>query len=464
MNKRLGNFLKTIQNWIVASIGLVGSVVGFVQLLQGNTGLVSIILLAVGIAVLLLSCAYIYFKQVTIGQELDIPIQRPAYSKKSRRIALAGLFLVPILVTLGFGVKQYRLNRPADKIIVLVANFKRLHSEEYYAVTEILIEHLRKVTKKQDDVVIKPLNETISVQEGSDLARIKGREHKASIVVWGWYTKTAKKAPITVHFEILQGLHHLSLQQEQQSVVEELESLEFQDQLSRQISDFLMLAVGIIRYEPKDFSQAENYLKAAIEETNSIPALNFLLHLYQITAMNHLQNEDRETARSFLEKAKRLIDNSSFENLNSRTVTLIGYVYKSLGQVYTDSDPSLSERYWKEAENIFEEILASEPNNSGALNGMGNVLHHQKRFQEALEMHERALKADPNYAYAAHDAAIVCEALMRQDLSKQKMWRVKAIEFWQRAVELGEDNPSLFPPKHLSRIRTRIAYLSGENS
>lgn len=120
---------------------------------------------------------------------------------------------------------------------------------------------------------------------------------------------------------------------------------------------------------------------------------------------------------------------------------LLGYLYKSLGQVYKKQDLNLSEQYWQRVGEIFEMVLTREPENAGALNGLGNVLYHNGNFTVALEKHQAALKLTPNYTAAANDAALVCEALMKQEPEKVDIWRHQAIDYWELALELSIKDP-----------------------
>lgn len=227
------------------------------------------------------------------------------------------------------------------------------------------------------------------------------------------------------------------------------------------ISSKTFYNLGLVAFNQRDFVQAENYLKASLkEDENEISAFNLLLQLYQSAAMNHLQDREIEAAELSLKKAAQLMDNAP-PGINLRTVTLMGYIYKSLGQVYEKSDPQVSEKYWEEAGKIFNQALVSNEKDPGALNGIGNVLTHEGRLLEALEKHVRALEVAPNYTAAANDAAIVCEMLMRQDPSRKEEWKTKGIEFWELAVELSKNDPQ-FPSEYASQISNRISWLRGQ--
>jgi hypothetical protein len=106
---------------------------------------------------------------------------------------------------------------PATHTIILIANFDSPETKNY-GVTDIIIDRLREATRKYPDIKIQALRESIDATQGSNFARTKGREHKAGIVLWGWYRKTTEKALITVHFEVLKPPSPLQLRQEKESL------------------------------------------------------------------------------------------------------------------------------------------------------------------------------------------------------------------------------------------------------
>lgn len=219
---------------------------------------------------------------------------------------------------------------------------------------------------------------------------------------------------------------------------------------------------ALIAFNQRDFVRSEKYLKAALQvDKDNISAFNLLLQLYQSAVMNHLMDRELQAAELALKKATELT-NSLPPNADLKTLVLIGYVYKSLGQIYEGRDPSMSETNWREAGRVFEKVLGIEHENPDALNGMGNVLHHKGRLEEALGKHEAALAIAPNYTAAANDAALVCEGLMSQDASRAEIWKDKAKEYWERVIELSRDDPQL-PPDYASRVRNHLQSLLSEN-
>ena len=217
--------------------------------------------------------------------------------------------------------------------------------------------------------------------------------------------------------------------------------------------------LGLVAFNQRDFAEAEKNLKYALQlDNNNLKAFNLLLQLYQSTAMMHLDRGDIQQAETYLREAERLISDFPTEG-NLQTVTLLGYLYKSLGQVYEKEDPTLSEQYWERAGDIFTMVLTRKPENAGALNGLGNVLAHNGNFRAALEKYQAALKLNDEYTAAANDAALACEALMKQELEKVDIWRKQAIYYWELALELSSKDPQFNDPNYQNKVRRIIQSL-----
>jgi len=216
--------------------------------------------------------------------------------------------------------------------------------------------------------------------------------------------------------------------------------------------------LGLLAFNQRDPIEAEKNLKYALElDPTYTDAFNLLLQLYQSQAMNRLQGGDYESARQYLEEAQRLVAETDIDG-DIRTVTLLGYAHKSFGQVYERSDRAAAERHWDEAGRIFERALARAPDDPNILNGIGNVLHHRGEFSKALANHEAALATAPNYTAAANDAAIVCEALMKQDPEQAATWKDKACNYWQQALALSVHDPQ-FNDSYRAQIRAHSSAL-----
>ena len=116
-------------------------------------------------------------------------------------------------------------------------------------------------------------------------------------------------------------------------------------------------------------------------------------------------------------KAIRLIDDNlsgiaealkSFPE-DANLYSLAGYGAKN---VYASSKgillPDKRKEYLVKARMNFERALRLDPKNPGAVNGMGNVLFYERRFDEASEHYEKAIQlAGGKYPEAEHDLNLV---------------------------------------------------------
>ncbi len=229
-----------------------------------------------------------------------------------------------------------------------------------------------------------------------------------------------------------------------------------------------LYSLSLIAFNQRNFADAEINLEYALKlNSEHKESYNLLLQLYQTQAMHFLQKGNYEDAEARLKKAEHLFEYFP-EGIDGRTVALIGYVYKSLGQVYSSSDIDRARQYWSQAEKVFKSALALNEHDASALNGLGNIYYFQNRYQEAFALHKDALSRAPNYTAAANDAALTSEALMCKALSTEKnkdadMWREEAILFWEKAILLSSKDPQ-FEPEYASWIIRRVNELKRGNT
>jgi hypothetical protein len=99
--------------------------------------------------------------------------------------ALVGMIAFPILTLSGFAVANYIEQRPSNKTIILIADFQG--PDQRFAVTQVIINRMKRAVSEFPEVQIKPLGEVIKEGADSETVRKIGAEHKASIVVLGFY-------------------------------------------------------------------------------------------------------------------------------------------------------------------------------------------------------------------------------------------------------------------------------------
>jgi hypothetical protein len=119
-----------------------------------------------------------------------------------------------------------------------------------------------------------------------------------------------------------------------------------------------------------------------------------------IDKLSKEQYDALDVMRSDMPKAIRLVD----ENLAGIAQALKSFpdeadLYALAGfgakNVYASSkgvlSPEVRKQYLVKARMSFEQALRIDPKNAGAVNGMGNVLFYEGRFDDALRQHQEAL-------------------------------------------------------------------------
>ncbi len=215
--------------------------------------------------------------------------------------------------------------------------------------------------------------------------------------------------------------------------------------------------LGLLAFNQRDPTEAEINLKYALElDPDHTDAFNLLLQLYQSEAMKRLQRGEYDQVEEYMQEAQRLVADSAIEG-DLRTMTLLGAVYKTLGQVYERrGKQAVAEQYWKQAGEIFTQLHARAPEDPSILVGLGNFLDHQREFHAALGRYEAALDAAPKYTAAANDAAIACMKLMQQDSEQMAQWQEKACAYWQKAISLSKHDPQ-FDDNYRAVARRQMA-------
>jgi len=250
-------------SWLTIVASFTITAVGGFKLIRGELEPLTAILLAVGFVSLLSICLYIWFKRSRIDGSEDRLVKH--YSKKTRRLALLGLFAVTLLMALSSGGWYHWHNLQKHQVVVLVADFKSLQSEDR-GVEEEVIRQLEEALAEYDDVKVQALNEEITAQEGSKVARARGEKHHADIVLWGWYEETDSHAKVTVKFEVLEELLLLSAQIKPLiQPIAKLESFEIQAQLSQEMSYLTLFTIGLVRLDAEDYDGAIARFTKALE-------------------------------------------------------------------------------------------------------------------------------------------------------------------------------------------------------
>ncbi|MDY7079091.1 MAG: tetratricopeptide repeat protein [Chloroflexota bacterium] len=379
------DLIKKVPGWITGAIALVTALVGFIQLCQGNTGLVTVVLLVTGLSGGILLCAYVAFGRTPPLVEGGAGVwQYPNW----RPWALVGLIVIPLLMAGGVGYYFYRQTQPSDKIIILVADLDG-PDPEHYGVTEIVLRNLRQAMGKYDDVQVEALGRAITEAEGSSAARAVGAKHDAAIVIWGWYRPTEEVVALSVHFEPLGGHEWetdiLEVRTGEKPVqrypAARLKSFDLQMQLSSNLECLTLLTTGLAWYYREDLQGAIGRFSDALARDTTNTRIKSRLHFFRGTAYLWSGADDQAIA----DYASAIKADPTYAAAYSG----LGLAYARLG-VY---DQAIA---------AYDVAVQLDPSHAAAYDGRGRAYAALGDYEQALSNFKQAIDRDYAPAYVGH--------------------------------------------------------------
>ena len=162
-------------------------------------------------------------------------------TKISRWTARIGLGISALALIAVWGYKQYQQQQITqanqNKVNVVIAQFDG--PEETYGLRNQILEQLNTSLQGDQDIKIIPINETVTIAQGSDYARQLGKQYQADLVFWGWYRPT-ENPNLTLHIENLSPSKFAALQQSEtykpQASITDLQSFSLQQKIGQQTS------------------------------------------------------------------------------------------------------------------------------------------------------------------------------------------------------------------------------------
>ncbi|BAZ08591.1 TPR domain protein [Calothrix sp. NIES-4071] len=396
-------------------IGLSAVLVGLILLVLGNDGLITKVLLTFGIFTLWVCCAYVYYPSSQIFgfgvSNFRLPTKQ---YRRLRRLALAGMIIIPIIGTTGFYVWQL----PPKDMIVLTAEFKGEEPEKY-RVTQNIFDKLHETLQKYPDVKVQRLNKFI---KESDDAINEGKKHKAAIVIWGDYGVTDTHVQLSPHFEVLRTPEYLPKIEplEKTAAVSELKSFQLQTTLSGEMTYLSLFTVGLTRYTASDWNKAIDSFSDALKVENPSSALDkAAVYFFRGTA--YVYKKDYNRAIVDYNQALKLDPNYDYAYYNRG---LAYYNKKDYDRAIADYnqalklDPNYANAYYNRglaydykkdydrAIADYNQALKLDPKNANAYIGRGLAYYNKKDYDRAIADYNQALKLDPNLALAYYNRGL----------------------------------------------------------
>jgi tetratricopeptide (TPR) repeat protein len=196
------------------------------------------------------------------------------------------------------------------EILILVADFQG--PEQKYLVTPAVINKLRLATEEFPEVEVKGLKAVITEQDGSEAAREKGRDEKASILIWGFYDETLNAI---IHIELLREQRKLPDVTRRKQHRDQIAytasavsnpSLVIKESISGDMGLITLLLLGVIRYEAKDYDGAILRFSRALEQKNSSQIVDYQANLLLMRGRAYIYKGDNDRAIADYNKAIEL--------------------------------------------------------------------------------------------------------------------------------------------------------------
>jgi tetratricopeptide (TPR) repeat protein len=337
---------------------------------------------------------------------------QPEYTKRLRAFALVSMAVAVILVLASVGECLLDWIEPPKKTIILVADFDGPDPLNNRLTVKLLTE-LQKEVKPFPEIEVQPLKETIREEDGmTGLARSKGQERKASIVIWGSYGNPGGVSEASVHFELLgKKMTRLSDTTADFSLSVP-QWLELRQKTITETQYVVLFSIGLAKYAAHDFDGAVERLGRAlaqqIELTPDPVALDgFLFH--GLAELKRRRPDPDAAIQDFKEIISRKPNFAAYNNL--------GIAYALFKRNPTLSIPT------------FREALNLEQNPAGYLN-VGVVENHLNRLDDALKDLGRAIQLSPDFAPAHSERCLVMIKQGKLD---------EAIKEGETAVHLADD-------------------------
>lgn len=410
---------------------------GFLRLWRYGADWKALLMLVLGSGLLSLTCLYYAWFWKPEAQDKGDPGSAPAESEgtvqrqrtkhksrqRTRHLAMVGIVAIPLLTAAGFFVWR---SLPAPNVLLLVADFDGVEQQNYQ-VTETILRNLRTATQPYTDVKVRALNQTITEQQGSDVARAIGEQQKATIIIWGEYGATPTNVQISSHFEFLNApdefleLEDTANGQTQTADIASLNSFQLQTHLSNEMSYLTLFTLGMVEYAKDNWDTAITLFGDALSQidTDASGLNQSSLFFYRGTSYAYR-----------LDYSKAIADYDHTIELQPNHVSAYnnrGVMYEAQGK-YTEAiadytqaiqlQPNLAEAYnnrgnaykaegdYTQAIDDYTQAIQLQPNYAEAYNNRGNAHSDQGNYRQAIIDYTQAIRIQPSYANAYYNRGL----------------------------------------------------------
>lgn len=348
------------------------------------------------------------------------PEMQDKRSQRVRRFAMIACVAIPLLTGSGFFAWRAL---PPPQILVLVSNFANSQNADYRddrGVTERILRNLIDTAEPYTDVKVQTLDQTIRIQDGSDVARNIGEQKKAAIVIWGDYTVTDTHVQISTHFEVLKPpsgfpeLEPTANGEAQTLEINEINSFELQTRLSNEMAYLTLFTLGTARHATKDWNGAIACFSDALAQVDNTALVLNQSVVFSYRGLSYLAKGDYPQAIADYTQAINLQPgNAEFHNNRGavyilkedyseaivdfnqalkfdHNAVLAASIYKNRGAAYNQ------QKNYIQAIADFNQAVELKPNDAGSYYNRGVVYTMQNNHIKAIADYDLAIKLEPH--------------------------------------------------------------------
>jgi tetratricopeptide (TPR) repeat protein len=323
--------------------------------------------------------ANIAHSAVTIGEDFGHAIERPRFNTKWRY----SIYLVP-LAALAL-VYVYFHEPPPDPNTkkILVANIEG--PDETFGLTNAILDSLYHIERNYSHIDVEALDEAITQQEGSEVARKIGKEMDADLVLWGWYRAPSDSAQYSAKLEVM-GMEGRNNYQSIGGLYSVRGPRRFQVPIATEASLVVSLTIGLITYLAENYDHAIDLLTKVLQSSPDERYSNYFEHAAFGRGMSFYKKGNfRKAIDNFTAWIKREPRPLAYYNR--------GTIYYEMGEV----DSALVD---------YSEAIQMDTTDVAALNNRGNIYASRGAYENAISDYDAAIKVAPDVPHLRYGRGV----------------------------------------------------------
>ena len=314
------------------------------------------------------------------------------------------------------------------KSIVLLSDFQSATGEKR-DVTEFIKRALDKEAEAYPSIEIQSLGETITVNQGREVALAKARERKADVVLWGWYSVNQEQVYIEANLEALHSPAYGLLKESRviQESTAKLNGFQIQLQLGKEMSHLTLLALALTNIAAGDNDHAIKLLTQVLQGQFVPIQHNRLAKIYFFRGLAYHRRGAAVGLGTDYEKAEADFT-KAIESDPDVAIASLSYISRGIIKMDNgNSDSALAD--FSKAIEIFPQF--------------GGGYMYRGRFYEAKGEFAQALKDFDKIVEVGHDTAFGYTERARFHITQRRYdedFAKKALADAKRAIELDPNN------------------------